>query len=368
MSLSGRIRQLADLPEHPLVRVVAYYVFLFSAVALVTRFVPGALELLNAPRPVSALLLPGTVGAGRAVLTGPELDPGQVVLAAVVALASACLLMLPVTWIYVQTRRKKGFQQSVVQTLVILPLVVAGVILLVQDSTALAFSLGGIVGAVSFRNNLRDTKDTIYIFLAIVVGLAAGVHAMLVAATISVSFNIVAVLMWWTDFGRAGAILEGAPAERRLRRAKEMANRTSGFISLLDRELLQSMTPEQLEVLADRARSRQEKAVAKAADVEMPDDDDEPEAPHREPAKERRNRVLRVEIAGTAAAGRRAADAALDRLVKKWDFVGGTPAGASGPQQLEYRVRLKKGADPEELVARFRASAGPLVRSATLAD
>ncbi len=77
---------------------------------------------------------------------------------AVVALGSACLLMLPVTWVYVQTRRKKWFDQSVVQTLIILPLVVAGVILLVQNSTALAFSLGGIVGAVSFRNILRDTS------------------------------------------------------------------------------------------------------------------------------------------------------------------------------------------------------------------
>ena len=42
----------------------------------------------------------------------------------------------------------------------ILPLVVAGIILLVQNSTALAFSLGGIVGAVSFRNRVADTKDT----------------------------------------------------------------------------------------------------------------------------------------------------------------------------------------------------------------
>ena len=361
MSIAERVRRIADIPEHPLVRVVAYYVFLFSAVAIVTRLVPGALALLNAPMPVSAFLMPGTTGTGELV-SGQALAPGRVVLAAVVSLASACLLMLPVTWIYVQTRRKKGFQQSIVQTLVILPLVFAGVILLVQDSTALAFSLGGIVGAVSFRNTLRDTKDTIYIFLAIVVGLAAGVHAMLVAATISVAFNIVAVLMWWTDFGRAGATLEGAPAERRLRRAKALANRTAGFISMVDRELLQSMTPEQLEVLAARARVRHDKAVAEASDVEVPVDDDE------KPAKERRNRLLRVEVAGTAAAGRRAADAALDRLVKKWEFAGGTPAGASGPQQLEYRVRLRKGADPEEFLTRFRGAAGPLVRSAALAE
>ncbi len=82
--------------------------------------------------------------------------------------------MLPVSWVYILTRQKKGFRQSVVQTLIILPIVVAGVVLLVKNSIALAFSLGGIVAAVSFRNTLRDTKDAVYIFLAIGVGLAAG--------------------------------------------------------------------------------------------------------------------------------------------------------------------------------------------------
>jgi len=48
------------------------------------------------------------------------------------------------------------------------------VVLIVRDSVALAFSLAGIVAAVRFRNTLRDTKDAVYIFLAIAVGLAAG--------------------------------------------------------------------------------------------------------------------------------------------------------------------------------------------------
>ena len=201
---------LTQLPERPLFRILAYYVLLFAGAAAVIQLWPEVLPYFNAPLPVSTFL-PSGMGhdAALQVAGGEAPGPWHVVLATVLALASACLLMLPVTWMYVQTRRKKGFRQSVVQTLIILPLVVAGVILLVQNSTALAFSLGGIVGAVSFRNTLRDTKDTIYIFLAIVVGVAAGVHAMLVAATISVSFNIVALIMWWTDFGRVGAVSGG---------------------------------------------------------------------------------------------------------------------------------------------------------------
>lgn len=354
MSTPEPTRTITELPDRPLFRVVAYYVLMFASAAALIQLVPGALPLLNAPLPASSFL---PNGMSRDPISPPLIpdasDPWHVVLATVVALACACLLMLPVTWVYVQTRRKKGFRQSVVQTLIILPLVVAGVILLVQNSTALAFSLGGIVGAVSFRNTLRDTKDTIYIFLAIVVGLSAGVHAMLVAATISVSFNIVAVIMWWTDFGRVGAILEGGPAERRLARAKAMADRSGGFVSMVDRELLQSMTPEQLDVLAGRARLRQH-AAADAADI-------------TDETKGKRDRTLRVEISGSTADGRRAAEPALEANAKRWQFI---KASSSGPTSeiLEYRIRLKKSADPADFIGRFRAAAGALVQSADLGE
>lgn len=346
MTSPERPGKLADFAGSLLVRVVAYYILLFASVAVLVRLVPGAMALLNAPLP--------TAGLGADMITaGAEKSPEMVVVSALVAVASACLLMLPVTWIYVQTRRKKGFRQSVVQTLIILPLVVSGVILLIQNSAALAFGLGGIVGAVSFRNNLRDTKDAIYIFLAIVVGLAAGVHSLLVAATISVSFNVIAALMWYTDFGRTGATLEGAVAERRLRRAKALANRTGAFVSMIDRELLQSMTPEQLDVLAGRARVLQHAAAAEAGIETM--------------KKGSRDRVLKVEASGGMESARRTMGRALDLSAKKWELAKASSLPA-GNAMLEYRVRLRKGADPADFVSNFRAAAGPTVIRAELAD
>src|SRR5256885_7014990 len=42
--------------------------------------------------------------------------------------------------------------------------------------------LAAIVAAVRFRNTLKDTKDAVYIFLALAVGVAAGVYSPTVAA------------------------------------------------------------------------------------------------------------------------------------------------------------------------------------------
>src|ERR1700680_369219 len=115
MSTPEPTRTLTELPARPLFLVFAYYVFLFASAAALIQLVPGALSLLNAPLPVSTFL-PSGMGreAARQFLTSEAPDPWRVVLETVVALAGACLLMLPVTWVYVQTRRKRGFRQSVV--------------------------------------------------------------------------------------------------------------------------------------------------------------------------------------------------------------------------------------------------------------
>ena len=254
--------------------------------------------------------------------------------------------MLPVTWIYVMTRRRKGFRQSVVQTLVILPIVVAGVVFMVKNSLALAFSLGGIVAAVSFRNTLRDTKDAVYIFLATGVGLAAGIQSVSFAAALSITYNVVILLLWWTDFGRQPADLQRPIAQRRLERALALSNRTSAFVQLVDDQILKSLTPDQLDALSARARRRRGRP-----------DEDSPARPEKKPIEWRR---LELQIHGSADVARRAAEPVLDSAAKRWEFVRAVPTDGGGTR-LQYRVRLKKSVPAESLVQSLRTGAAPHV-------
>src|SRR5436305_12398188 len=107
-------------------------------------------------------------------------------------MTSALLLSIPCACVYVLTRATKGYPQSVVHLLIVLPLVVSGIVVLVQYSLALAFSLAGIVAAVRFRNTLDDSKDAVYVFLATAIGLAAAVNVP-VAGVISVMVNFTVV-------------------------------------------------------------------------------------------------------------------------------------------------------------------------------
>jgi len=126
----------------------------------------------------------------------------------------------------------------------VLPLVVAGIVVLVQYSLALAFSLAGIVAAVRFRNTLDDSKDAVYVFLATAIGLAAAVNVP-VAAVISILFNVTVLSLWYTDFAHSPMELEGSIAEKRLRRARQMA-RTGTFVAQIDQEVFRNMTREQV--------------------------------------------------------------------------------------------------------------------------
>ena len=189
-TLKNRVAGVADDPE---VRVAAYYVVLAAATAVVWQVFPSLHTIFSAERLDALSQQPGNSGNFLDAFDSGFVGlPAPAVLALTTALCmtGAFLLMLPVCWVYILTRQKKGYTQSVVQTLIILPIVVAGVVLLVKNSVALAFSLGGIVAAVSFRNTLRDTKDAVYIFLATGVGLAAGVQVMSAAAVMSFLFNV----------------------------------------------------------------------------------------------------------------------------------------------------------------------------------
>src|SRR5262249_10329416 len=115
------------------------------------------------------------VGGHKAQVVGEPLDQTTLAVTVALAMVSSVLLALPVAWVYIRTRAKRGYQQSVVQTLLVLPVVVAGIVVLVKYSVALAFSLAGIVAAVRFRTSLDDSKDAVYVFLATAVGLAAAV-------------------------------------------------------------------------------------------------------------------------------------------------------------------------------------------------
>ncbi len=120
-----------------------------------------------------------------------------------IASVGAIVMTIPITWAYFITSRVRRIDQSFLQTIMILPVVVTGISMIVLNSLALAFSLAGIVAAVRFRFALlKQPSDAMYIFVAIGIGLGSGIGALGVATVISFIFVVATMVIWRLEYGK----------------------------------------------------------------------------------------------------------------------------------------------------------------------
>lgn len=117
------------------------------------------------------------------------------------AIVGAVALMVPVSWTYMAVRSKSKMDQSLLETILILPIAVTGIVLIVHNSLAMAFSLAGVVAGVRYRYALKSTADSLFIFMAVGVGLSCGVGMLLVAAVMSAIFNYTFLILWEMNYG-----------------------------------------------------------------------------------------------------------------------------------------------------------------------
>lgn len=336
---------LGVLGSNIIIRLLVYYVALAVVVWLSMNILPATWEelIMSAVRP-----LVGMSSTPVTTFTTPDsrvdaLSPLAVVLMGVVASTASILLSIPVAWTYMFTRQKKGYQQSVVHTLILLPVVVAVVATIVRSSAALAFSLAGIVAAVRFRVALEDSRDAVFVFSVMALGLACGV-SLEAAAVLSVLFNVLVLILWYSDFARTPPSLEGERAQKHFERAVSIANRTSQFVARLDREILDSMAPAQLDALQARLDKQKQK-------FGMTAESGEEEGPRFE------GRIT-VHV-GDPDQAQPAVEAVLQSNLKRWKIV--RIERTDGEARIVYAVRPKKGHSLEEISTMLTNEAAPFV-------
>jgi hypothetical protein len=242
--------------SRPIRRLAAYYALLAITGLVVFHFFPVLDGLLTGDRLQHLAKAPAALLRDSITAAQSQAPPADLVARATFGLSTAFILlstlalMLPVTWVYMSARSAQGHNQSVVQVLIVLPMIVAGVVLIVSNSLALAFSLGGVVAAVRFRTNMADSRDIVFIFLAIAVGFAAGVQDITIALTLSCIFNFVLVVIWRYDFGRT--VLEPTASSQWAEPLGDLAGKDHGGNVVPDRDLVLALTPTKVEALAER--------------------------------------------------------------------------------------------------------------------
>ncbi len=330
----------------PMRRLLAYYVVVVAITAALVYFFPVFDRLFSGERLEEVTSAPQLLqdGLGSDQFQTPifQMAPRLVLAFTTFGIMVGTLaLMLPVSWVYMSSRRQSGYNQSVVQTLIILPIVVAGIVLMVRNSLALAFSLAGIVAGVRFRTSLKDARDAVFVFLAIGVGLAAGVQALTVALLFSLTFNFVVLFIWRYDFGRN--VLEPSAGAQWSEPLDDLADTKGSTVP--DRDLVLALTPKKVKALEERfARVHQILGT--------------------NGKKPRYNAVLWVTTDKISDAQSKVEEM-LNQMTKRWKL-DEVISNQGKPSELYFLVRLGKSTTREELITAVRNNAGPAVMTLEL--
>ena len=186
-----------------LIQITIYYLVIGMAVFVALKLWPGVRGYLPVGGVEQLISQPAKnpLQASEAVRAAHVANLEQSIFWLVAAIISAIMVSLPVSWVYMAVRAGDDYDQSLVNTIIVLPMIVTGIVIIVQNSLALAFSLAGIAGAVRFRNSLKSSGDALFILLSVGIGLAGGIGAIELAAVITIAFNYCFALLWITEYG-----------------------------------------------------------------------------------------------------------------------------------------------------------------------
>ncbi len=102
---------------------------------------------------------------------------------------------------YDKTSRKVASPDNFVQSLILMSLVTCTIMQSIGDSLALGFGIFGALAIIRFRTRISDPRDVAFVFAAMAVGIACGVHSFLNGLVGTVVFCLMAVLLRFTPFG-----------------------------------------------------------------------------------------------------------------------------------------------------------------------
>lgn len=315
------VEQVLEARTFPFLRLLLYYVVLVLVMSLLVYHVPAVREAFLAPAALDLEQGGGLVGpVGQDF--GPSVSLNEALrraLGTLLVILGALSLVLPVAWVYMLTKRFR-YDPALVSSVIILPIVVAGIAMVVKNSIALAFALAGIVAAVRFRNTLKDPRDAVYIFLVIGIGLSSGVQALDVAMVMSLAFNYVVLLVWKFN---VGSIYSGRYAR-------------TGILSAGPQRLLVAQDPQGQSEVRRRMLDH---------------------------STEIRTEGILLVHSTTPDLARHTVQEALADMARDWQLVD-VVQREDGLFTLEYLVRLKKTASAPELVGALDERWGAQVEAA----
>ena len=135
-------------------------------------------------------------------LTALLFIPGELVLNLTVSLTLAFLLGLAIALLYRTTHRGLNYEQSFLTTMVLMAPIVTLVMLFIRGDLVLSLGLVGSLSIIRFRAPIKDTRDMVYLFWVIAIGLGCGTNNWTLVIISSILLAIAVTLLYMFEYGR----------------------------------------------------------------------------------------------------------------------------------------------------------------------
>ncbi len=128
-------------------------------------------------------------------------DASVITLIYAVLLAFILSTLIAIT--YEKTYRALSYSRNYVQSLILISLVATTVMEAVGESLARGIGIMAAMAVIRFRTNFKDSRDIVFIFAALSVGVSCGVNGFEIAIVGALAFIMAAFLLYWSPFGES---------------------------------------------------------------------------------------------------------------------------------------------------------------------
>jgi len=121
-------------------------------------------------------------------------------------LALSLILAAVMSWLisilYKRTHRGLNYEHSFISTLVLIAPIVTTVMFFIQGDLVMSLGLVGSLSIVRFRTPIKDTRDMIFLFWSIAVGLGAGTYNWLTVGVATLFIGVAVLVLYLTQHDR----------------------------------------------------------------------------------------------------------------------------------------------------------------------
>lgn len=119
--------------------------------------------------------------------------------------------------VYQKTYRGLKYSPNFVQSVVLISIISSVIIQAIGDSLARGLGIMAAMAIIRFRTNLKDPRDTLFLFASLAAGISCGSYAFDIALVGTIGFCLAVVFLYFSPFGASsgeeGTLTFNLPAQ-----------------------------------------------------------------------------------------------------------------------------------------------------------